>query len=94
MRSKYDSPLPLSPLAVVSSVAGAFGFLGLPVLASFIAIWAGCVARKPTRSVPPTARGDKMAGAGILMDLIQIWTVAIALFIWLLYLGYTSLFSL
>jgi hypothetical protein len=86
-----DANLPLSPLAVVSFVAGVFGFLGLPILASFIAIWAGRAALKKTRSVPPSASGDGMAGAGILMGWIQIWMVAIAIVIFLVYLGFTSL---
>ena len=89
----YDPNPPLSPLAVVSFVAGVFGFLGLPILASLIAIWAGRTARKKTRALPPTASGDNMAGAGILMGWIQIWMVVIALVLWILYLGYTSLFT-
>jgi hypothetical protein len=87
----YDPHLPLSLLAVVSFVAGVFGFLGLPILARLIAIGAGRAARKRIRSVPPTASGDDMAGAGILMGWIQIWMVVIALVIFLVYLGYTSL---
>lgn len=88
-----DTNPPLSPLAVVSFIAGVFGFLGLPLLASLLAIWAGRAALKKTRSIPPTASGDGMAGAGILMGWIQIWMVAIAIVIFLVYLGFTTLLS-
>jgi hypothetical protein len=90
----YDADPPMSAFAVVSFVAGVFGFLGLPILTSLIAIWAGRAALKRTRANPPTASGDNMAGAGVLMGWIQIWMVVIARLIWILYLGYSSLLSL
>jgi len=64
--------LPTSTLAVVSLIAGILGFMGLPILASIVAIWTGYAARNETRSIPPRASGDGLATAGIVMGWIQI----------------------
>lgn len=71
--------LPTSTLAIVSLVAGILGFMGLPIIASIVAIWAGYSARQETRAVPPRASGDGMATAGIVMGWIQIGLGAVAI---------------
>ena len=45
----------------------------LPVIGSIVALWAGYSARKETRAIPPTASGDGMATAGIVMGWISNW---------------------
>ncbi len=70
--------LPSSTLAIVSLIAGILGFMGLPIIASIVAIWTGYEARKETRSVPPRASGDGMATAGIVMGWIQIGLAVVA----------------
>lgn len=64
--------LPSSNLALISLIAGILGFTVFPLIASIVAVWTGYAARKETRSVPPTASGDGMATAGIIMGWIQI----------------------
>lgn len=64
--------LPTSTMAVVSLIAGIVGFTVAPVLGSIVALIAGYAARKDTRAVPPTASGDGMATAGIVMGWIVI----------------------
>ena len=64
--------LPTSTLALVSMIAGILGFTFFPVVASIVAIITGNMARKETRAVPPTASGDGMATAGIIMGWIQV----------------------
>ena len=71
--------LPTSTLATVSLIARILGFMGLPIIASIVAIWTGYSARKETRAVPPTAAGDGMATAGIVMGWIQIGLAAVAI---------------
>ena len=71
--------LPTSTLAIVSLIAGILGFMGLPIIASIVAILTGYAARKETRSAPPKAMGDGMATAGIIMGLIQIGLAVIAI---------------
>jgi len=80
--------LPSSTLAIVSLIAGILGFVMLPVIASAVALWAGYAARKETRSIPPTASGDGMATAGIIMGWIQIGLAAIGLCCFILYFGF------
>jgi glutamate racemase len=65
-------PLPTSTLAVISLISGILGFIALPILASIVALFTGYAARGETRSVPPTASGDGLATAGIVMGWIQI----------------------
>jgi hypothetical protein len=71
--------LPSSTLAIISLVAGILGFTIFPVIASIVAIWTGYAARKETRSVPPTASGDGMATAGIVMGWIQIGLAVVSI---------------
>ena len=71
--------LPTSTLAIVSLIAGIMGFMGIPVIATIVAIWTGYAAWKETRSVPPRASGDGMATAGIIMGWIQIGLAVIGI---------------
>jgi hypothetical protein len=71
--------LPTSTLAIVSLIAGILGFMGMPIIASIVAILTGYAARKETRAVPPRASGDGMATAGIVMGWIQIGLGVVAL---------------
>ena len=71
--------LPTSTMAIVSLIAGILGFMGLPILASIVALWTGYAARKETRAVPPRASGDGMATAGIIMGWIQIGLGVVAI---------------
>jgi hypothetical protein len=64
--------LPTSTLALVSMIAGILGFTLFPVVASIVAIITGNMARKETRAVPPTASGDGMATAGIIMGWVGV----------------------
>jgi hypothetical protein len=64
--------LPTSTLAIVSLVAGILGFTVFPLLAGIVALLTGYQARKETRAIPPTASGDGMATAGIVMGRIQL----------------------
>jgi hypothetical protein len=77
--------LPTSPLAIVSMVAGILGFMGLPIIASIVAILTGYLARKETRSSPPQAAGDGMATAGIIMGWVQIALSVVAICCFILY---------
>jgi hypothetical protein len=77
--------LPTSPLAIVSMVAGILGFMGLPIIASIVAILTGYLARKETRSSPPKAAGDGMATAGIIMGWVQIALSVVAICCFILY---------
>jgi len=72
-------PLPTSTLAVISLVAGILGFSILPVIATAVALITGYMARKETRAVPPTASGDGMATAGIIMGYIQVGLIVIGI---------------
>jgi hypothetical protein len=71
--------LPSSTLAIVSLIAGILGFGPVPILGSIVAILTGYSARKETRAVPPTASGDGMATAGIMMGWIQIGLAGVAI---------------
>jgi hypothetical protein len=64
--------LPASTLATISMISGILGFLVFPVVGSIVAILTGYAARKETRANPPTASGDGMATAGIVMGWVQI----------------------
>ncbi|MFO7585697.1 MAG: DUF4190 domain-containing protein [Anaerolineales bacterium] len=65
-------PLPTSTMAVISLISGILGFIALPILASIVALFTGYAARGETRAAPPTASGDGLATAGIVMGWIQI----------------------
>jgi hypothetical protein len=71
--------LPTSTLAIVSLIAGIFGFMGFPVIGSIVAILTGYAARQETRSSPPKAAGDGMATAGIVMGFVQIALAVVAI---------------
>lgn len=68
----YQPVLPQSTLAIISLIAGIGGFTFLPLIGSIVAIVTGYAARKETRAVPPTASGDGMATAGIVMGWVQV----------------------
>jgi hypothetical protein len=75
----YQSVLPQSTLAIISLIAGIGGFTFLPLVGSIIAILTGYAARKETRAVPPTATGDGMATAGIVMGWVQVGLAVVGL---------------
>ena len=77
--------LPTSTLAIVSLVAGILGFTIFPVVATVVAIITGHMARKETRSDPPTASGDGLATAGIIMGYVQIGLIVIGICCFALY---------
>ena len=64
--------LPTSTMAVVSLVAAILGFSALPLIGGVVALITGYAARKETRSTPPTATGDGLATAGIVMGWLQL----------------------
>lgn len=63
--------LPSSTLAIISLVSGLLGFTAFPVVGGIVALVTGYMARNETRAVPPTASGDNMATAGIVMGWVQ-----------------------
>jgi hypothetical protein len=65
-------PLPTSTLAVISLISAILGFFALPVIGPVVALFTGYAARNETRAVPPTAGGDGLATAGIVMGWIQV----------------------
>ena len=80
--------LPTSTMAIVSLVAGIIGFVALPVIGSIVAIITGYAARKETRALPPTAAGDGLATAGIVMGWIQIALAVIGICCAIAYFGF------
>lgn len=86
--ASYPVPLPTSTMATVSLISGILGFFILPLLASIIALITGYKARQETRSVPPTASGDGMATAGIIMGWIQIALVVVGVCCLIAYFGF------
>ena len=64
--------LPTSGLAVASLITGILGFTMLPVIGGIIDLVTGYMARKETRSAPPSASGDGMATAGIIMGYVEL----------------------
>jgi hypothetical protein len=81
--------LPTSTLAVVSLIAGIVGVLFFPFLGGLIAIVTGNMARKETRSLPPTRSGDGMATAGMVLGWLSLllWIIVCCLIITALTLG-------
>ncbi len=65
-------PLPTSGLAVGSLVAAILGWVLLPVLGAGLGLVLGYMARKETRGPSPTASGDGIATAGIVISWINI----------------------
>ena len=80
--------LPTSTMAIVSLVAGIIGFVALPVIGSIVAIITGYATRKETRALPPTAAGDGLATAGIVMGWIQIALAVIGICCAIAYFGF------
>ena len=74
-----QSLLPTSTLAIVSLIGGILGFTAMPVLGTIVALITGYMARKETRAVPPTAGGDGMATAGIIMGWVQVGLTVLGL---------------
>lgn len=75
------SALPMSTLALVSLIAGILGILFIPFVGGIAAIVTGNMARKETRSFPPTHSGDGMATAGIVLGWLSflIWLIVVCL---------------
>ncbi len=82
--------LPTSTLATVSLVAGILGFTIFPVIATIVAIITGYMARKETRSIPPTAGGDGLATAGIIMGYVQIGLFVIGICCFAIYFVFVA----
>ena len=79
-------PLPTSTLAIVSVVSALLGFTVIPGIGGIIALVCGYMARKETRSTPPTASGDGMATAGIIMGYIQVGLVVLGVCFFVAYM--------
>ena len=90
MNNMTPTVLPTSPLAIVSLVAGILGFTLFPVIATIVAIITGHMARKETRAIPPTAGGDSLATAGIIMGYVQIGLFVIGACCFLLYFVFVA----
>jgi hypothetical protein len=71
--------LPSSTLAIVSLVSAILGFSFVPVIGTIVALITGYMARNETRAVPPTASGDGLATAGIIMGWIQVGLLVIGI---------------
>ncbi|MCQ3936506.1 MAG: hypothetical protein DPW18_05595 [Chloroflexi bacterium] len=71
--------LPTSTLAIISLIGGILGFTAMPLLGTIVALITGYMARKETRAIPPTASGDGLATAGIVMGWIQVAMTVIGL---------------
>ncbi len=82
--------LPTSTLAIVSLVAGILGFTIFPVIATIVAIITGYMARKEIRSIPPTAGGDGLATAGIIMGYVQIGLFVIGICCFAIYFVFVA----
>lgn len=70
---------PTSTLAIVSVIAGVLGFSAVPVIGGIVALITGYLARKETKATPPTASGDGLAVAGIIMGWIQVALVVVSI---------------
>jgi hypothetical protein len=81
--------LPTSTLALISLIAGIAGILFLPVVGGIVAIVTGNMARKETRSYPPTHAGDGLATAGMVMGWISLllWIIVCCVIVTGLTLG-------
>jgi len=80
--------LPTSTMAIVSVVAGVAGFSLLPLVGTVVALITGYSARKETRAVPPTASGDGLATAGIIMGWVQVGLFVIGICVFILFFGF------
>jgi hypothetical protein len=77
--------LPTSTMAIVSLVAAVLGFSAMPIVGTVVALITGYAARRETRAVPPTASGDGMATAGIVMGWIQVGAAVLGICCFALY---------
>jgi hypothetical protein len=68
----YGAVLPTSTMAIISLISGIAGFTVVPGIGSIVAVITGMMARNETRASPPTATGDGLATAGIVMGWIGI----------------------
>lgn len=78
--------LPTSTMATISLIAAILGFTVFPLIGGIVAIFTGYAARKETRATPPTASGDGMATAGIVLGWIQVALTVIGVCCWVAYL--------
>ena len=83
---QYPAPLPTSTLAIISLIGGIAGFTFLPLLGSIVALITGYMARGETRATPPTASGDGLATAGIVLGYVQLGLAVIGVCCFFLYL--------
>ena len=60
-------------------MAGILGFTLFPVVATVVVLITGYMARQETRAVPPTASGDGLATAGIVMGYVQIGLIVVSI---------------
>jgi hypothetical protein len=81
--------LPTSTMALVSLIAGIVGILFFPFVGGIVAIVTGNMARKETRSFPPTHSGDGMATAGMVMGWLSflVWVIVCCLIVSAIALG-------
>ena len=86
------SSLPTSTLAVVCLISGVLGLLFFPFVGGIVAIVTGNMARKETRSIPPTHSGDGMATAGMIMGWLSllVWFIVCCLVVMAGTIGYWS----
>ncbi len=68
----FAPPLPTSGLAVGSLVLAIVSWFMLPFIGAIVALVLGYSARQQTRAVPPTASGDGMATAGIVLSWVHL----------------------
>jgi hypothetical protein len=80
--------LPTSTMAIVSLIAGIAGFSFLPLIGTIVALITGYMARNETRAVPPTASGDGLATAGIIMGWVQVGLSILAICLFILFFGF------
>lgn len=80
--------LPTSTMAIVSLIAGIAGFSFLPAIGTIVALITGYMARNETRAVPPTASGDGLATAGIIMGWIQVGLFILGICLFILFFGF------
>jgi hypothetical protein len=81
--------LPTSTMALVSLISGIVGILFFPFVGGIVAIVTGNMARKETRSFPPTHSGDGTATAGMVMGWLSLllWVIVCCLIISAMTLG-------
>lgn len=80
--------LPTSTMAIVSLIAGIAGFSFLPLIGTIVALITGYMARNETRAVPPTASGDGLATAGIIMGWVQVGLSVLGICLFILFFGF------